>query len=240
VRALQEHPRAAKVQFRVACIDGAGRPLGRTLPLERDLMENGEVPRARRRFRHYLHPPGSGNAYPAWVLQRLLPVPEARFRICPDMYLAHLSIALGEIVSIQEVGAHYRVHGGNNSQDRAAPDLAKLREHFLRVETICEKQRALDPAVASLGTLDLWSLDMLAWRALSRKLSGGAHPFREGLMSLCARGVRGAATYPGVRAGARLRYAAWFVMLPVLPPSVCWRMAMWWRRHVWDPLLRPA
>ena len=58
-----------------------------------------------------------------------MPIPEAEYGSwCADYYLVHLTTLLGSVISLEEVGAHYRLHGRNGFQPtRAHLDLTRLR-----------------------------------------------------------------------------------------------------------------
>ena len=57
----------------------------------------------------------SGNAWTRSFLQRVLPMPEAQFRIGPDVYLAALAPLFGSIAKLDEPRGAYRNHGQNNT-----------------------------------------------------------------------------------------------------------------------------
>ncbi len=61
----------------------------------------------------------SGNAFPAAVLDRVLPMPEREYRVNADWYLQHLTPLLGPVVALGQVGALRRVHGANAYEQAA-------------------------------------------------------------------------------------------------------------------------
>ncbi len=105
---------AVKAQWPLAEIDERGRPTGRLVPeeglrggaLRSALIEHG--------LEEYDWPPTSGNAWSRDLLDELLPMPEAPYRTCPDIYLGALARLYGHIEVLDEPQSFYRVHGQNN------------------------------------------------------------------------------------------------------------------------------
>jgi glycosyltransferase involved in cell wall biosynthesis len=64
-------------------------------------------------------PPTSGNAWKRRFLEKVMPIPEAEFRLCADDYLFSLVPAFGEIRAIDEPLSLYRLHSTNNYQRRS-------------------------------------------------------------------------------------------------------------------------
>ncbi|HEX5113209.1 MAG TPA: glycosyltransferase [Saprospiraceae bacterium] len=62
----------------------------------------------------YNSPPTSGNAWSRDFLEKVLPMPESAYTISADNYLCMLAPLYGEIQSIPEPIALYRLHGNNN------------------------------------------------------------------------------------------------------------------------------
>jgi hypothetical protein len=55
----------------------------------------------------------SGNAFPAWVLHGLSPIPDSGDGHGADWYLTYLALLFGPVVSLDRVDALYRTHGKN-------------------------------------------------------------------------------------------------------------------------------
>src|SRR5712692_386616 len=60
-------------------------------------------------------PPTTGNAWARRFLERVLPVPEAGFKIAADLYLLELAPLFGRIRTILDPQGLYRMHGQNVS-----------------------------------------------------------------------------------------------------------------------------
>jgi hypothetical protein len=69
----------------------------------------------------------SGNAFSTHVLRQIFPMPEEEFRILADLYLSQLTPLFGTVVSLDYVGAYYRMHGANNYEGYTM-DLARIRK----------------------------------------------------------------------------------------------------------------
>ena len=100
-------PGTSKVQFRLEVVDAAGRARGRHLPSE---MHDDDALARVARFGSYGTPPGSGNAYAADFLRRVLPMDEAPWRIAADSVPILLAPAYGRVVSLRETLGAYRLH----------------------------------------------------------------------------------------------------------------------------------
>ena len=80
-------------------------------------MPDGDLRRYVVERRTYVWPPTSGNAYPRWVLELLLPiaVPATRWI---DLFLAETTVLVGPVLCLSRPGSCYRWHGANASGSR--------------------------------------------------------------------------------------------------------------------------
>jgi hypothetical protein len=120
-------PGTVKVHWKLRVIDEAGRDTGQLRPhfalAEGDLRED--------RVRHGVPyhgdwPATSGNAWSRQLLDRILPIPEAEFRTCPDIYLSVLAPVFGWIGRLAEPQSCYREHGRNHWDDVSLRDFVAL------------------------------------------------------------------------------------------------------------------
>jgi glycosyltransferase involved in cell wall biosynthesis len=79
--------------------------------------------------------PTSGNAYTRTFLERVMPMPETLYRICPDAYLFGLAPAFGKVERISEPQGYWRFHGLNAS--KGARFESKLRMGVRDYEQQC-------------------------------------------------------------------------------------------------------
>jgi hypothetical protein len=81
----------------------------------------------------------SGNAFPRWLLERVMPIPERQYRIGADEYLFGLAPAFGPIVRLEPLSL-YRMHGENAHARRSFERMLSFQErHYAIVtETVAE------------------------------------------------------------------------------------------------------
>jgi glycosyltransferase involved in cell wall biosynthesis len=224
VAAFQAHPGAVKVQYRLQVVDAYGRPTGEYQPVRHRPMPSGDVRAHILRFGWYVWPPTSGNAFASTSLRQIFPIPEDIYRIQADLYLCNLSAMYGSVVSFDEVGALYRVHGDNSYSlgPTTAVNVASIRSDVIAAADIHARQRRLfhtlySTDVQEIGVQNFFSLMN---RVTSRKLDPRNHPFKEGLLWLCVRGCVLSITDPNSARLKRLVYALWFLGVLLTPRSV--------------------
>jgi glycosyltransferase involved in cell wall biosynthesis len=227
---FRARPALAKVQFRLAVIDAEGRPTGVIKPPRHLPLLSGDL-RAQvvRCFDDITWQSTSGNAFAAWALRRILPAPEAPYRICADYYLSNLPPLLGPVESLDEVGGHYRIHGANNHR-ATHMDLDRSREIVRRICRMHEliQQRAAELGIAGgpANPADVDGVRFLAHRLASLTFEPQRHLIagdRAGRLVL--RGVRAACRRDDLPWKLRLTYVLWFAGMALAPRPLAWWMA---------------
>jgi hypothetical protein len=212
--------RVVKVQSRMKVVDGEGRPTGAVKPPPHLPMPNGDMQAAELAFPFDLPwVPTSANAFQAEAMRRVMPIPEEEFRMCAERYLVHLIVLLGPVVSLEEVGASYRVHGGNSYEpSKPELDLARLRL-TIRVER--EISAGLLRLAGELGLPHpdrILSLADLANRMISLRLAPDEHPIAgDGRGSLLLDAARAASRRSNVSAAMKPMFVAWFAAMAAAP-----------------------
>jgi glycosyltransferase involved in cell wall biosynthesis len=155
---LMRDPHVAKVHWPLRGMDARGTDTGQLFPtgdlpegdLQASLLSGGPC--------GYAWPPTSGNLWSRRFLERIFPMPEAEFRICPDLYLSALAPLFGSIGALQEPQGCWRIHGENSSWRDPFED--RLRTLLGRWDYCCDVLRALcrDRGIA---------IDTEAWKARS-------------------------------------------------------------------------
>jgi glycosyltransferase involved in cell wall biosynthesis len=143
VAAFGREPAAARVVFRLAVVDGQGRPTGACVPPVATPLASGDVRRAVLAFPDDLAwPPTSGNAFAAWALRRVMPIPVDDDRTGADSWLHPLIPLLGPVVALDEVHGSYRLHAAN-AHGRDGLDVARSRVILRRARGVHARTDAL-------------------------------------------------------------------------------------------------
>jgi glycosyltransferase involved in cell wall biosynthesis len=228
VAAFEAEPALAKVQWRLDMVDGGGRPLGSSRPEAHLRMPSGDLRGHVTGGGGYTWPPTSGNAFAAWALRRVLPMPEDGFRVSADAYLVPAVALLGPVRSLGGSGGRYRVHDANSYYRGGRLSLDAVRA---RVETQARAHAALGELAASLG-LDGFpprpagGVAALTLRMASRKLDPARHPLPGDRLATVARlGVAASLAHPAAPLHQRALSALWFAGMPLLPRSLARRAA---------------
>ncbi len=210
----------AKAQFRMEVIDAEGKPTGMVKPAPHLPMPNGDLVGAELSYPYDLvWMSTSANAFRADALRRIFPIPERDFRICADWYLVHLTTLLGRVVSLEEIGGAYRMHGANSYEPQAAElDLGRIRE---TIGFACATSRELLSLAEKLGIPHpdrILSLADLANRIISLRLDPERHPIPEDRTNrLLLDAVRAAARRSNVSTPMKLLFVAWFASMAIMP-----------------------
>lgn len=127
-------PGVAKVHWRLRLVDAGGVPFGFN-PSPRASLASGDVSGDLVRTGWYSTVPMSGNGFPRWVLERLMPVPEADFRRAAEPPLLMGAAFLGPVVAIDEALTRYRLHDRNAFAARGSitPEALRRRLDHARV-----------------------------------------------------------------------------------------------------------
>ena len=223
VSAWSQRPTTGKIQFRMQVIDAAGAATGECKPAPHARLLSGDL------RRHYLafpddvwRMPTSGNAFPAWVLHRICPIPEDDYRQGADTYLTHLAPLYGPVVSIESVKADYRVHGANGYElSEPTLNLDRIRRNITHS---AKTRRHLLSTARQLGLSQSWkrprveSVSFFVNRMISLKLDPRQHPIRgDRLSRLLRNGSAAALRRFDVAWPMRFAYVLWFFVMAVAP-----------------------
>jgi glycosyl transferase family 2 len=237
-------PGISKVQYRLDIVDGAGRKLD-LFPAPEVRFDSGDVVPRMLATGRYETAVTSGNAFARGALEKILPVPEADFRMGAEGYLVTLAPFHGPVVSLNEPLGVYRQHGANAWRlDGSAPS-AQLRRSL---EHDAHKYSALQTKAREMGlgvplTLGMRDYHHVSTRLASLRLDPALHPYASDRRSALA--VRGAFASLHARLPWKRRaiLAAWFMAGGMLPrslaePLIVWRLAPAFRPPAVDRLLK--
>ena len=105
-------PSCVKAHYRLEILDLKGNHRG-TYPALDMPLASGNVLGQVWEYGFYTGPPCSGNIYSRSLLEKLLPMPEAEFRLCADVNLNLRLSFYGSIIAIDQILGVYRMHGNN-------------------------------------------------------------------------------------------------------------------------------
>jgi glycosyltransferase involved in cell wall biosynthesis len=212
-------PGVAKVHFRLDAVDKDGAPLGFTNPSESQPLAVGSVvPELLSRGR-YTTPVMSGNAFTRDVLERILPMPAAQWRISADGYLVTAAPFHGTVVAVEERLGAYRIHGAN----AWAPDTIEAVNLPRRIQHDLAKYALVEALAAANGLpaprhLELKDHAHLRNRIASLRLDPQRHPVRDDRRwRLAWWGMVRTVLSSDLDARRRLIFAIWFAVVSFAP-----------------------
>lgn len=128
------HESLAALCFGLELIDAGGRHMGAYDILPHDI-DNRQIFLNTASF-DFL--PTSGNVFARRVLERLMPMEEARWRICADAVLLRAAAIEGRIMPVRRTLAAYRIHPNNNYYIQGASDLWRDRRGMRDLSDLAE------------------------------------------------------------------------------------------------------
>lgn len=222
---FKAQPEVAKVQYRLEVIDACGKSTGSAIPAWRKPMPKGDLRAQVLAFPDDIPwQPTSGNAFAATVLRKIFPVPEEIYHICADYYLSNLPPLFGPIISIEDVGGRYRVHGANNHHTSDL-NLEQTRQIIVRTSYTHRYIKTFSDSLGLTGfpanVTNIPSVTFLAHRTVSLKIDRSRHPIKEDrLLRLVMEGVKAAFSRFDRSWKMRCLYALWFIAAWIAPKSV--------------------
>jgi hypothetical protein len=219
----------SKVQFRMETIDSRGRPTGELKPAGHLPLPNGDVREAELAYPYDLvWMATSANAFRAEAVRRILPIPQREYPVTgADWYLVHLTALLGRVVSLDSVGAGYRVHGANSYEltaDRL--DLDHLRQAIGFAASTSRELLRLAGELELARPERILSIADLANRMASLKLDPARHPIAgDRATGLLADAVAAVRRRQGVSLAMKATFVAWFAAMAASPRGLARRLA---------------
>lgn len=219
--AARYHPGISKIQYRLDTIDIDGHNLNMPFPhYSRDLAP-AEIKRRALSFGTYTWPVASGNAFARRFLEETLPVPDL-FKNIADGYLSKLAPLYGDVETIPDIFAAYRVHGGNfwAQANVAGSKYAQAARYEIDMAKVFV-ERAARLGYAVRESRLVLNKAHLESRLLSRRLAPQLHPVPgEPVARLVWLGTRSAWVAPDVSPVGRVLWSLWFPAIGFLPTSL--------------------
>ncbi len=215
--AFAERPDAARAVFRLEVVDGLGRPSGAVVPAGHLPLPAGDVrDRVLAAPDDLPWPPTSGNAWAAWALRRLMPLPVGEDKILADLLLHATVPLLGPVIALDCVGGAYRVHAANSH----ASDRLDVEASRRLLRWTARGHADVDRLAQELGygRARPRSVTLAAHRLVSLRLGGDGHPVSgdSRILALGA-GLRAACGRVDAPLSRRTAYAAWFGLVAISP-----------------------
>lgn len=174
----------------------------------------------------------SGLAFSRQVLSKIMPIPEADFRISADGYLVTLAPFYGAVASLEKPWGARRKHTSNHWSDSSGGgQQGKISRRS--IEHDFTKYHFLNLTAQSLGhtvepQLELSDYRHIMHRLSSLRLEPGQHPVpNDSVWTLITRGWQAVwfqSRLPGKR---KLILSIWFVCVGLLPASLAKRSVSW-------------
>ena len=233
-------PGVSKIHYPLDVIDEVGNSLGAVIP--RVQLPSGNLSQEVLQRGFYVSSPTSGNTFSREILNTVMPITdENEWRMGAEGYLVFLAPFFGEIVTIPEKIAYYRIHGksvtamnGTGSMDSSR--MEKLLQSDIRLRRTLERFSAEHQLTLSpQAVYSHWLHRKL--RLACYKISREVHPFAGDTAARLAWSlVRAvwAAEELGLR--SRVFFSGWAMLTALLPTQ----MAAPLIRLAFSPAARPA
>ncbi len=161
-------PGVAKLHWSLWEVETDGRPTGNLRP--EVLMPTGDL--RHRLVEHgplgHSNPPTSGNAFSRRVLERILPMPEAEYRICADAYLVMLASLYGEIRRSLTPLSYWRRHGSNRYNGTRETIVERVTADVDRYDALAATLAVHLEAQGTYVDPALWQTRSVGYRRLDR------------------------------------------------------------------------
>jgi hypothetical protein len=221
-------PAISKVQVQMLAVDAQGKPNGSYFPQYHIVPTAQDVRAWCTATTAYPTPPGSGNAYSRWFLERIFPLHNTA-GTANDSYCLAAAPFLGDVITIPKPLVSYRVHGKNQGA------LTKLDVHqFERQMTRARQRQTYAQGVAATVGIQLAdgavnrSLTYLCYRIGSLRLAPDKHPIEGDSVFRVLSDVNAAVFAPqGVSLKGRMAILAWAYAVCLLPLGLASKLILW-------------
>jgi glycosyltransferase involved in cell wall biosynthesis len=224
-------PTVSKVQFQMQRIDESGRTIGSPFPKWEPSPSPGDVRRWVTATSAYPTPPGSGNAYARWFLERIFPL-DATIGDFADSGCLAAAPFHGNVVSLPGVAVGYRQHGMNDSNLLA--DRGRFSREVVRARARWRfARRSIGVEESDIDDRPLRrSRELLQFRIAAARLTPHERSLPgDGRGRLLIDALR-SPLHPGPESMRnRVLIAGWCIAALVAPEALVWRLVrLRWRR----------
>jgi glycosyltransferase involved in cell wall biosynthesis len=219
-----------KTQSPVVRIDMAGRQIGSIMPKYPPNLDTATLRRTLLRTGCCFLSPSSGNAYSRSLIEAV--ERDGGFELesprdfCMDVIMECNAPFYGEVITIYEPLAYYRIHDNNDNMyhvvDKTRFD--KLSRYItLKLDYFAGRCRtwgwAFDPNAAR--NRSVWALEC---RLVCGKFGSSGHPLEEPVWRTLARALRAYISARELPVSNRVISAAWFISVAVTPRALARRL----------------
>ncbi|MET4045490.1 glycosyltransferase involved in cell wall biosynthesis [Bradyrhizobium sp. RT6a] len=221
--------KASKFQFQMRTIDANGKATGNILPQYFVTPTPQQIREWVTTAGVYPSPPGSGNAYPREIVDRIFRFKTEFTDRAPDSYLVTAAPAFGDVVTIPKPLVDYRVHGANHGAFLELEDRRFARE----VDVTQRRFGFFREVAASVGfsvAPDALNRNMqfLCLRAASYALRPECHPIDNDSAAQIISDLFQALSYPqGFSCSQRLSLFFWALGVLAGPRQLSRSLASW-------------
>jgi glycosyltransferase involved in cell wall biosynthesis len=213
----------SKKQFRLQVFDRDSAPREHRFPKYPPGLTPSTVRAELLRTGYYTCPPGLGNVYARSFLERVWPFDEHRWT---DAVLCTLAPLYGDVLTSEQVIAHYRIHGANfyhsGTEVAVTRFEAYIEEEGARIEILkrhCQRLRLAFDSQRALDNL----LPFREFELVVAKLSASGSADRKGALYHAVGAVKAGLAHPQTPLNRAIR-AAWALAVAVMPRPVATRL----------------
>ncbi len=217
-------PTVSKVQFQMQRIDQRGGLIGRPFPAYSPVPSPADIERWAKTTTAYPTPPGSGNAYARWFLDKIFPIDPDTGDASDSACLAAAPF-FGDVVSVPGVVVGYRQHGANDS-DLLQDDLRFPREVARARARWRYAHQVHGTPAGSVDERPLFrSRELLQFRVGSRRVAPEAHPLpHDTWLRMLLDSMRAPFQVGPESVLQRLVISAWCIAMLLLPMPLARRL----------------
>lgn len=223
-------PGAVLVQWRPGLMDVEGNEIPGSVPPDWVPLGEGDVREQLLATGVFAVTVTSGLAARRDVLLRVLPMPEAEFRLGADGFLVRALAFEGPVQAVDRPLTRYRLHGTNvigGSSDRIAATCRKYIG-WARAEFDAVKSLARRHGLTVAEDVGSSHVDYLRYRLYSLVTEPENHPLPDDRKGRLLRGIIGAQSHPGMPPVQRLLTLALDLLVGILPRRLACRLLSWW------------
>ncbi len=218
----------AKLQYELNVIGGDGQALGRHFCNYAEGYDDRAVRDEFSRFGTYQWPVCTGNAYARWFLDKLMPL---QVKVAPDGYLNTVAPVYGDVVTVDKVLGHYRLHTQNQSYhgtDKNRMDLRFSKQIGLRTSEFIGLREHAKKNGVPLPAKNLLDNEIvfINYRLMVKKLGGVYDPMEGDSVARLWGQAIGQVLSRRLRLKTRITQAVWFTALVLAPKPMARALIM--------------